>query len=244
ARIQTLESQKRTQLAKIKQEIAKTDAVEAELRRAARDLKRADNLVGEGAISVQFRDNADTSHKQANAEREKVRAAHLEAESELASLEAQVGETRAQLKVAEAALELARISLKNTRILAPMAGVVGNRSVQVGQLVQPGMVLAYLIPAADLFVEANFKETQLAEMKPGQAVEIKIDAYPERQFKGVLDSFAPASGSEFSLLPPENATGNFTKIVRRVPVKIHFSSDSDLNLLRPGLSAVVKARVR
>jgi membrane fusion protein (multidrug efflux system) len=94
-----------------------------------------------------------------------------------------------------------------------------------------------------LFVDANFKENQIARMRPGQPVEIKIDAYPDQIFKGVVDSFAPASGSEFSLLPPENATGNFTKIVRRVPVKIAFQPSTDLSQLRPGLSTVIKVKV-
>ncbi len=103
---------------------------------------------------------------------------------------------------------------------------------------------AYLIPADGLFVEANFKETQIGQMRPEQPVEIRVDAYPDHIFEGTVDSFAPASGSEFSLLPPENATGNFTKIVRRVPVKILFRPGADLSRLRPGLSSVVKVRVR
>ena len=159
-------------------------------------------------------------------------------------MDAQIEETRARVKAAEANLELARIDLANTRITAPMAGIIGNRSVQVGQLVKPGSVLSYLIPTDGLFVEANFKETQIAKMQPGQPVEIKIDAYPDQVFKGSMDSFAPASGSEFSLLPPENATGNFTKIVRRVPVKISFAPGTDLSRLRPGLSTVIKVKVR
>jgi membrane fusion protein (multidrug efflux system) len=110
-------------------------------------------------------------------------------------------------------------------------------------LVKPGNVLAYLIPAEGLYVEANFKETQIEHMHHGQPVEITVDAYPDRVFKGRVDSFAPASGSEFSLLPPENATGNFTRIVRRVPVKILFEPDADLKKLRPGLSATAKVRV-
>ena len=127
--------------------------------------------------------------------------------------------------------------------MAPIAGVIGNRSVQVGQLVKPGSVLAYLIPTDGLFVEANFKETQIDRMRPGQPVDILIDAYPGNRFEGTVDSFSPASGSEFSLLPPENATGNFTKIVRRVPVKIRFRPGTDLRRLKPGLSTVVKVRV-
>ncbi|MGY6275478.1 HlyD family secretion protein [Methylomonas sp. MgM2] len=244
ARIETLESQKRTQTAKISQQVANAAAAAAELQRAGRDLTRISKLAADGAMSAQSRDNAEAVHMQANAERDRVQSSRLEAESELTSLDAQIAESRAQLQVAEAALELARINLSNTRIVAPIAGVIGNRSVQVGQLVQPGAVLAYLIPADDLFVEANFKETQIGDMRRGQAVDIKVDAYSNTVFEGVVDSFAPASGSEFSLLPPENATGNFTKIVRRVPVKISFKSGDEIGRLRPGLSAVVKVRVR
>jgi membrane fusion protein (multidrug efflux system) len=244
ARIQTLETDKRTQSAKIRQEEADFAAAEADLERAAKDVKRFGHLAADGAISTQARDAAEAAYKQAVAQREKYRSSRQEAESQLASLEAQIGETRARLRVVQSALELARIDLANTRITAPIAGIVGNRSVQVGQLVKPGSVLAYLIPADGLFVEANFKETQIGRMRPGQPVDIRVDAYPDRVFEGTVDSFAPASGSEFSLLPPENATGNFTKIVRRVPVKIQFSPGTDLSLLKPGLSTVVKVKVR
>ncbi len=244
ARIRTLETDKLTQDAKIRQETASISAAEADLERAAKDLKRFGNLAEEGAVSAQTRDTAESAHKQANAHRDKVRSARQEAESHLAALDAQIEETRARIKAAEANLELARINLANTRITAPIAGIIGNRSVQVGQLVKPGSALGFLIPAEGLFVEANFKETQIVHMQPGQPVQIKIDAYPDQVFEGVVDSFAPASGSEFSLLPPENATGNFTKIVRRVPVKISFQPGSDLTRLRPGLSTVVKVKVQ
>jgi membrane fusion protein (multidrug efflux system) len=243
AHIQTLETDKRTQGAKIRQESANIAASEADLERAAKDLKRFGNLAEEGAVSTQTRDAAESTHKQASAQRDKVRSARQEAESQLAALDAQIEETRARLKSAEANLELARIDLANTRITAPMAGIIGNRSVQLGQLVRSGSVLGHLIPAQGLFVEANFKETQIARMRPGQPVEISVDAYPDQVFEGVVDSFAPASGSEFSLLPPENATGNFTKIVRRVPLKIAFKPGADLSRLRPGLSTVIKVKV-
>jgi membrane fusion protein (multidrug efflux system) len=243
AHIQTLETDKQTQGAKIRQESANIAASEADLERAAKDLKRFGNLAEEGAISTQTRDAAESTHKQASAQRDKVRSARQEAESQLAALDAQIEETRARLKAAEANLELARIDLANTRITAPMAGIIGNRSVQLGQLVRSGSVLGHLIPAQGLFVEANFKETQIARMRPGQPVEISVDAYPDQVFEGVVDSFAPASGSEFSLLPPENATGNFTKIVRRVPLKIAFKPGADLSRLRPGLSTVIKVKV-
>jgi membrane fusion protein (multidrug efflux system) len=243
AHIKTLETEKHTQHAKISQEEANIAVAEADLERAAKDSKRFGNLAADGAISAQTLDAAESTHKQAAAQRDKTHSARLEAGSQLDSLDAQINETRAKLQAAQSALELARINLANTRIMAPIAGIIGNRSVQVGQLVKPGSVLAYLVPANGLFVEANFKETQIGRMQPGQPVDILIDAYPDSRFEGTVDSFAPASGSEFSLLPPENATGNFTKIVRRVPVKIRFKSGTDLSRLKPGLSTVVKVRV-
>ncbi len=243
ARIRTLETDKLTQHAKIRQESANIVASEADLQKATKDLIRFGNLAKEGAVSQQTEDNAESVHKQANAQRDKVRSARQEAESQLAALDAQFEEARARIKAAEANLELARINLANTQVRAPIAGIIGNRSVQVGQLVKSGSPLGYLIPADGLFVDANVKETQIARIKPGQPVEILIDAFPDLVLQGVVDSFAPASGSEFSLLPPENATGNFTKIVRRVPVKIIFQPDSDLSRLKPGLSTVIKIKV-
>ncbi len=243
AHIQTLETDKRTQAAKIRQKDAEISASQADLERAAKDLQRFGNLAAEGAVSAQTRDTADSTHKQAVAKQERTRSAKQEAESHLASFDAQIGEARAKLKSAQANLELARIDLANTRITAPFAGIIGNRSVQVGQLVKPGSALAYLVPADGLFVEANFKETQIGRIQPGQPVDIHVDAYPDQVFQGTVGSFAPASAAEFSLLPPENATGNFTKIVRRVPVKILFQPGTDVSRLKPGLSTVVKVRV-
>ncbi|MGJ0484971.1 MAG: HlyD family secretion protein [Methylomicrobium sp.] len=244
ASAQTLETDKRTQSAMIRQEQANIAASEAGVEKSVKDLNRFSNLAAEGAISAQTRDTAESAYKQAKAERDKYVSTRQEAESRLSSLDARIEEAKARLKAAQAALELAKIDLFNTHITAPFEGIIGNRSVQVGQLVQPGNALAYLIPANGLFIEANFKETQIARMKPGQPVEIQVDALPGRVFEGIVDSFAPASGSEFSLLPPENATGNFTKIVRRVPVKIKFRPDTDFANLRPGLSTTVKVRVR
>jgi len=240
----TLETDKRAQGAMIRQEHANIASADASVEKSARDLKRFTNLAKEGAISAQNRDAAESAYKQAKAERDKFASARQGAESRLSTLDARINESRARLKAAEAMLELARIDLANTRIVAPFDGVIGNRGVQVGQLVQPGSALAYLIPGDGLFIEANFKETQIAQMKAGQAVEIRVDAVPGHVFEGIVDSFAPASGSEFSLLPPENATGNFTKIVRRVPVKIKFRTGADFDGLRPGLSTTIKVRVR
>ena len=244
AQIQSLEMDKRVQRSRVQAQLADIAAAEADMTRAARDMQRFGNLVQEGAVSSQAHDSADASLKQARAQRDKFRAARDEAESQLLALDARIGEAQARIQAIQATQEMARIALSHTRILAPITGVIGNRSVQVGQLVKPGTVLAYLIPDQGVFVEANFKETQIGHIQPGQSVEIIVDAFPDRPLRGRVDSFAPASGSEFSLLPPENATGNFTKIVRRVPVKIVFEPDADVSQLRPGLSATARVRVR
>lgn len=244
AQIRSLETDKQVQQSRIREQRAAIANAEADLERAEKDLKRFGNLVREGAVSTQTHDSADAALKQARAMRDKVLSTHEEAERQQGAIDARISETRARIRSIEASLELARIALSHTRIHAPIAGTIGNRSVQVGQLVKPGNVLAFLIPDQGLYVEANFKETQIELMRPGQPVEIRVDAYPDARWRGQVDSFAPASGSEFSLLPPENATGNFTKIVRRVPVKIVFESGLDSSQLRPGLSAVAKVKVR
>ena len=244
AHIQTLEADKLTQQAKIHQEAANLAAAKIDSEHTAKEFKRFSNLDKEGAISTQILDKAQSVYQQALAHRDQSSSALEQAQSQYAALDAQIEEAKARSQAAEAALELAKIDLANTRVTAPITGIIGNRSVQVGQLVKPGSALGYLVPADGLFIEANFKETQMATMQPGQTVEIHIDAYPDADFEGVVDSFAPASGAEFSLLPSENATGNFTKIVRRVPVKILFKAGTDLSQLRPGLSTVVKVRVR
>ena len=160
-------------------------------------------------------------------------------------LQSQKQEEEARLAQARAALQLARNDLDNTVIRAPVAGIVGNRAGRVGQYVKPGTQLLSLVPLPYVYVTANFKETQLTHMRPGQSAGISVDAYPDQPLTGRIESFAPASGAEFSLLPPDNATGNFTKIVQRVPVRIALPADGPLaRLLRPGLSVTVTVDTR
>lgn len=243
AGIQSLERDRMVQKARLAQAVADIASAEADLERTTKDLRRLGNLVGEGAISSQTQDAAQASFRQAKAQKEKMAGARDETVLQLDAIDARIEQSRARLGALVADLELAKIALSHTRITAPMAGIIGNRSVQVGQLVKPGNVLAYLIPDRDVYVEANFKETQIEAMRVGQSVDIEVDALSSQTFHGTVSSFAPASGSEFSLLPPENATGNFTKIVRRVPVKIVFDAGTSTEFLRPGLSTTVKVRV-
>jgi membrane fusion protein (multidrug efflux system) len=148
---------------------------------------------------------------------------------------------KAKVVTAKARLELAQQDLRHTTIYAPMDGTVGNRQIQVGDYVQPGSRLLTLVPLHDLYVLANFKETQTQHMYPGQSTQIKIDALPGVSITGTVESLAPGSGSTFALLPFEPGTGNFTKIVQRVPVRIRFDANqSGLERLRPGLSVTAK----
>ena len=174
-----------------------------------------------------------------------VRSAKAELEAskrQRAVLESQDLMLHDDLKAKEAALNLARINLDYTRITAPDNGMVSERQVRPGQLVNPGTQVISLIQK-DVWVQANYKETQLRHMRPGDPAEIRVDAFPGLVLRGKVDQVAPASGSQFALLPPDNATGNFTKIVQRVPVKIVLDPDqSTAAQLRPGLSAIVTVR--
>ena len=165
-------------------------------------------------------------------------------QKQLTSFESNIAQSLARIKQAQAQVELAQLDVAYTQILAPSDGIIGHRGIQIGQFIRPGLNLAYLVSQNPIWVEANFKETQLTHMKIGQPVKIHVDAYPDSILTGKVDSFSPASGSEYSLLPPENATGNFTKIVRRVPVKIIFDDSVDTSLLKSGLSVTVKVQVK
>jgi len=159
---------------------------------------------------------------------------------------AQYDAAKAAIGQSEAAVKDAQLQLSYTNITAPAAGQIGRKSVEVGQRVQPGTPLMAIV-SNDLWVIANFKETQLANMKPGQKVEIKLDAFGGRKFDGHLDSFSPASGAQFSLLPPDNATGNFTKVVQRIPVKVVFDAESIKGYesrIAPGMSATVNVELK
>jgi membrane fusion protein (multidrug efflux system) len=158
-----------------------------------------------------------------------------------AVLESQVDQLVADLHAKEAALTLAQVNLGYTRIVAPADGTVGERQVRPGQLVSPGAQVVPFVEATR-WVAANFRETQLTNIKPGDPAEVRVDVYPGKVFKGRVLEIAPASGSQFALLPPDNATGNFTKVVQRVPVKIAFDDSSLTSQLRPGLSAEVTVR--
>ena len=171
------------------------------------------------------------------------RKAELEAQRRQRSvLDSQEGQLRADLNVKQAGLKVAQANLEYTRILAPEDGIVGARKVRVGQMMSPGTVAISLVQR-DPWVLANYKETQLANVRKGDPVEITVDGLPGMVFKGRVEEISPASGSQFALLPPDNATGNFTKIVQRIPVKIVLEHDENVRqLLRPGMSVISRIK--
>lgn len=167
------------------------------------------------------------------------------APEEIAASRAQVGTAKARVQQAEAAASQAQLNLQYTTVQAPVSGILSNKSVEVGQVVQPGQPLLAIVPLEDIWVTANFKETQLNHMRPGQPATISVDAYGGRTYRGHVDSLAAATGARFSLLPPENATGNYVKVVQRVPVKIVFEKGQDpTHVLRPGMSVDVTVLTR
>jgi membrane fusion protein (multidrug efflux system) len=228
------------QAAMIAQAEASVGAAEAEQHRADLELERVRSLTTGAWATRERLETTQADQAKATAALARARAALVGERAQVAVLQAARREIDAQWHQAQAQLALAREDLENTVIRAPVAGVVGNRSVQVGLLARPGVQLLALVPLETLHVDANFKETQLRRMRPGQPVRISVDAFPDQELSARVDSLSPASGSRFSLLPPENATGNFTKIVQRVPVRITLPAGNPLaGLLRPGLSVVV-----
>jgi membrane fusion protein (multidrug efflux system) len=189
------------------------------------------------AQAAQMVNQSNTAAAQARAEAAAVREAQLQ----IATQKAQVGQAQAQLKAAQAEVASAQLNINDTILRASIPGRIGDKQVRVGQFVQPGTRLMDVVPTEDIYLVANFKETQIGRMRIGQAAVVKIDALQGRKVDAILDSFAPGTGAQFALLPPENATGNFTKIVQRVPVRfrlVHLTND-DRAVLLPGLSATV-----
>ncbi len=215
-------------------------AATAATEKLANDNRRYNALAASSAISAQIRDNASADYRRAHAEQEKAKADKTVAERQLAVLDARHQQILAALAQAQANLEMARLNLSYTDIRAPFDGVIGNRRAWSGSFVSSGTQLLSLVPAHGLWIDANFKENQLAHMRAGQPATIVADVLPNHTFKGHVASLAPATGSRFSILPAENATGNFTKIVQRVPVRIALEGDgAKLDVLRPGLSVIV-----
>lgn len=202
-------------------------------------------LVASGAEPRQMLDQLLANRDKAVADVAAKQAMVSAASDRVVTARAQAGQSAAQIKAAQAQRDAAGIDLGTTRITAPLAGRVGNSTVRVGQFVQPGQRLMTIVPTQALYVEANFKETQIGLMRPGQPVTIKVDALPDVDFHGTVESITPGTGANFSMIPPQNATGNFTKIVQRVPVRIRMNAGPESRkVLVPGLSLSVEVDTR
>jgi membrane fusion protein, multidrug efflux system len=245
ATLANLDATRRLQDAVIAQAVAGVKAADAELQRAHDDADRFRDLSAHSAASIQVYQKATADYEQAAAQVQKSRAGVEAAQRELEVIDTHKRQTQAALAEANANVDIARLNLSYTELRSPIAGVVGNRSARTGAYAAIGTQLISVVPASGLWVDANFKESQLAHMQPGQRVSVTADVLPGHDFVGRIASLAPATGAEFSVLPAENATGNFTKIVQRVPVRVLLDGDASmLGRLRPGLSVSVNVDER
>jgi membrane fusion protein (multidrug efflux system) len=245
AQIEALTAQSALQSANVDAARAVVAATTAALTQNGRDLARQARLLATGSSTKEAGEKLGTTHDQLAAQLAQNRAQAEAAARQLAVLAAQRAQAEATLAAQGAALELARINLGYTRIVAPDDGVIAQRQVKPGQYVGVGTQVTSLTPLPHVWVIANYRETQLTHMAVGERAEIRVDAYPGLVLRGHVLAFAPGSGAQFALLPPDNATGNFTKVVQRVAVKIVIDDDAGLgDRLRPGLSVVTRVDAR
>ncbi|WP_445143330.1 HlyD family secretion protein [Dyella sp. Tek66A03] len=245
ALLANLDANEQLQQAVIGQAKAGVAAADAETTRSHQDETRYRDLSSRSAVSVESAQGADASYKTAAANSDKAAAVLVAAQRQLDVIATQKQQARASLQQATAERDLAQLNVGYTELRAPVDGVIGNRHARVGAFAAAGTQLLSVVPAHGLWVDANFKEDQLARMREGDSVEIRADVLPGKVFHGRLASLAPATGAQFSVLPPENATGNFTKIVQRVPVRVVLDKQDDaLGILRPGLSVVANVDTR
>jgi membrane fusion protein (multidrug efflux system) len=242
AQDQALKAQRELQLANVEAARAVVASTTASSDQNDRDLARQRRLLETGSSSIEASEKLTTTHAQLEAQLMQTRAQALAAVRQLAVLEAQIAQSEATIAAQHATLDAARINLGYTSITATQDGVIGQRQVKPGQLVGVGSQITTLTPLPNVWVIANFKETQLTHMAVGQKAAVTVDTFPGHTLQGHVQAFAPASGAEFALLPPDNATGNFTKVVQRIAVKIVIDDAGGLaDRLVPGMS--VEARV-
>jgi membrane fusion protein (multidrug efflux system) len=237
AAVRNLDAQIALQQPIIEQGAADVAAAEANLKFAQEEQARYDGLMKTGSGTVQRAQQTDAALRASSAQSQRAKSGLLAAERKVDVLTTERARATAQRDRARAVQQQAALNLSYTRVIAPVGGTVGARSLRVGQFVQAGTQLMAVVPLDAVYVVANFKETQLTHVRSGQPVELTIDSFHGTKLKGHVDSLSPASGLEFALLPPDNATGNFTKIVQRIPVKIVLNDQSLNGLLRPGMSA-------
>jgi membrane fusion protein (multidrug efflux system) len=237
AAVRNLDAQIALQQPIIEQGTADIAAAEANLKFAEEEQARYDGLMKTGSGTVQRAQQTDAALREKTAQLQHGKSGLLAAQRKVDVLTTERAKAVAQLDRARAVEQQAALNLSYTEIKAPVDGTIGARSLRTGQFVQAGTQLMAVVPLDAVYVVANFKETQLTNVRNGQPVELRIDSFHGTTLKGHVDSLSPASGLEFALLPPDNATGNFTKIVQRVPVKIVLDDQKLKGLLRPGMSA-------
>jgi len=237
AQAEALKARELLQQATIEAARAAVAATSALVAQNARDVARQHRLLQTGSSSIEASEKLETTRAQLTAQLSQNRAQASAAERELPVLRAQLQQTQAQIASSQAALVTAKLNLSYTTITATQDGVIGQRQVKPGQLVGAGTQITILTPLPHVWVIANYKETQITHMAVGQRAEITVDSFPGHRLRGHLQAFSPASGAEFALLPPDNATGNFTKVVQRIAVKIMIDdADGLADRLEPGMS--------
>ncbi len=233
------------QHANIAQAQAQAQVARVSAAHARAEVQRYAPLAATGAETSERLSELTSTRDQAQATLAANLAAVAAAQTQIAATTAQIAQARAQLEAAKASAQQSRLDLDNTVVRSALAGTVGDRTVRVGQYVQPGTRMLTVVPVQSAYIEANFKETQIGRMRIGQPVTLHVDALPGADLHGVVDSFAPGTGAQFALLPPENATGNFTKIVQRVPVRVRIETGPETrSVLLPGLSVTVEVDTR
>ncbi|SPO65869.1 MULTISPECIES: HlyD family secretion protein [Pseudomonas] len=224
---------------------AQVAANQATLGRAQLDLNRAEALRKPGFVSEERVTTLSAENHVARSQVSKAQADLQGQRQQVNALTAEIKRLDAQIVNARADLAQAELNLTRSAIHAPITGIIGQRAARNGQVVQAGAYLLSIVPDQDIWIQANFKETQIGHMQPGQKAELLFDSYPDTPIEAQVDSLFAASGAQFSLLPPDNATGNFTKVVQRIPVKLTFASDNPLHgKIRPGMSVTATVDIR
>ena len=234
------ESQISTTAANSSSAKADVESAKARLDKTRKDYDRYANLVQDGSVTRQQFDQAKADLEVAQANYNASRDKYKAAVEQIATSRSQLKVTNTGVSQKQVDIDYAKLQLTYTNVKSPASGIVAKKNVQVGQLVQAGQTLFSVVNDNSIYVTANFKETQLDKIKNGQKVDLKVDAYPNLKVEGTVYNFSPATGAKFSLLPPDNATGNFVKVVQRIPVKIKITgSKEEIAKLRPGMSVDV-----
>ncbi|MGJ0194522.1 efflux RND transporter periplasmic adaptor subunit [Pantoea sp. RRHST58] len=244
AKLLSSQAQLEQQQSAIEQSKATLAASQATAQYAGQNADRYNRLYKSGIVAADDQQKASSTQRSAAAAVRQSQAAVVSATKEIGVLQAAVRQARADVAAAQASVDQARLNLSYTRIVAPVDGMVGQRTARVGAYATAGTRLLAVVPLQQTYVTANYLETQLSDVHPGQRVQIAVDALPGKRFTGHVDSIAPATGATFSAISPDNATGNYTKVVQRLPVKIVLDTDQpDLSQLRVGMSAIPEIEV-